>query len=788
MNVFEIIQLLAMLPILAIIGDPLRHYVFSRSDLFRDLNLLQTLLLDFYVGGSILYLIALIPTGVFGALIPFILPITFILFLYIRKELLARIIRSKFSFSIIGRQGLYTFILLASIFLTVFLIRVYVQSNFVFGGVADQPFHSLVVRKIMDEGSIAYTLEPYVLRYSLPDAPLQYQQGLHVILAYVASIFNWTAPNAVRLGDMLFQALGVLGGYYLGKKALNSDLFGLTFAFVFAFISRWPKTMAWGSNAFTLGFPLFLITIATLTYVWKNGASKNDILPLGLLVGFLGAIHPVYLFVVALAMLIMLAKIRVHHLFLVGLIVFIFIAPVVITRTQDPYIATPTSMGLDPLIETLNRAITGDWISPFPFMRYLVLFLLPAGVLWIYIRRKDEQIKSFINVTTVIIISGLILTLALLGISELPLPGLPQYQLHMGVVYNSLLLFSGILIGDILVHLLNLLKENKPILKTGLNRKFLVTIAIFFILVPFVFHGGINETNYVIGQVKYYDAMTKDDLTLIQWMQENIPDNSTVLVQRFDGGVYLPSLAGYRTLFVPIATLSGTNPDYNEIVNSIASGKLTPEIYEKIQEYGFEYLWIGGNISPHGADLNWSRWKPEAIQGNPNFKLIKSIGASYLFKINISDPYSHTIFKEDFQTNSLKFWQIATRGDGEGEANIISYNGTYALQVKTRMSIISTSFATYLYRSISVPDPNVTLDFKVSFEGSYRSIYIYDTEWKNRIEIPIRNPGEFSIDIGKLWATSYDVSLPEKIIIQLVNRGDSGMENTVTFDYIGIRT
>ena len=788
MNVFEIIQLLAILPILAIIGDPLRHYVFSRSPLFGDLNLLQTLILDFYVGGSILYLMALIPIGVFGALIPFILPVMFIMFLYIHKEFLARIIRSKFSFSINGKQGFYTFILLASIFFTVFLIRVYVQSNFVFGGVADQPFHSLIVRKIMDQGSIAYTLEPYVLRYSLPESPLQYQQGLHVVLAYVASIFNWTAPNAVRLADMLFQALGVLGGYYLGKKALNSDLFALTFAFVFAFISRWPKTMAWGSNAFTLGFPLFLITLATLTYMWKNGASKNDTLPLGLLIGFLGAIHPVYLFVTALAMLIMLAKISVHHLFLVGLIVFIFLVPVVITRTQDPYIPTPTAMGLDPLNETLSRAITGDWISSFPFMRYLVLFLLPAGVLWILIRRKDEQVRSFISTTTIVIISGLIITLSMLCISELPLPSLPQWQLHMGVIYNILLLFFGILIGDILARLLSLLNENKIKTKIDLNRKFLVTLAILLILSPFIYHGGIAEQSYLTGQVDYYDSMTRDDLKLIQWMQKNIPNNSTILVNRFDGGVYLPSVSGYKTLFVPIATLSGINPDYGKLVGSIVSGEFTPDIYEKFQKYGFEYLFIGGHSSPHGGDLNWSRWKPETIQGNPNFKLLQSIGASSLFAINISDPYSHIIFKEDFQMNSLKFWQIATRGDGEGEANIISYNGTYALQVKTRMSIISTSYYMYMYRSINVPDSNVTLDFKVTFEGSYPSIYIYDTEWKNRIEIPITNPGEFSVDIGKLWATSHGASLPAKIIIQIVNRGDSGMENTVTYDYISFRT
>jgi hypothetical protein len=785
MNSFEIIQLISMLPILAIIGDPLRHYVFSRSTLFRDLNLLQILLLDFYIGGSILYLIALIPADIFGALIPFLLPITFIIFLYIHKEFLARIIRSKFSISLIGKQGLYTFLLLTSMFLAILFIRVYVQSNFVFEGVADQTFHSLVVRKIMDQGSIAYTLEPYVLRYTLPDSPLQYQQGLHVILAYVASLFNWTAPNAVRLADMLFQALGILGGFYLGKKALNSNLFGLTFAFVFAFISRWPKTMAWGSNAFTLGFPLFLITIATLTQIWKNGTSKNDIIPLGLLIGFLGAIHPVYLFVAALAMLIMLAKIPVHRLFLVGLIILIFIAPVVITRSQDPYIAASQSTGLDPLIETLSKVTTGDWISSFPFMRYLVLILLPVGLIWIFIRRKDEQVRSFISATTIIIISGLVVTSSMLGISELPLPGLPQWELHMGIIYNSLLLFSGLLIGDVLSRLLSILNENKQ--KIKINRKFLVGLAIFFVLVPFVYNGGIAEEVYLKGQVSYYDAMTKDDLELIQWMQENIPNNSTVLVNRFDGGVYLPSLVGYRTLFVPTASVILTG-DYGEIVNSIESGQFTPEIYEKLQRYGIEYLWMGGKISSHAADLNWSRWRPEAIQGNPNFNLIKSVGASYLFEINILDPYSQTIFKEDFQANSLKFWQIVSKGDGEGEANVISYNGTSALEVKTRMSIISTFFAMYLDRLIKVPTPNATLNFKVDFETGSPGIYIYDAQWKNRINISIEDSGEYSINIGELWHTVYGTPLPESIIIQLINRGNTGVENTIIFEYVSIRT
>jgi hypothetical protein len=487
-------------------------------------------------------------------------------------------------------------------------------------------------------------------------------------------------------------------------------------------------------------------------------------------------------------MLIMLVKIPIHRLFLIGLIVFIFIFPVVITRTQSPFTSSSQDLGLTPISETLNHVVAGDWISSFPLLRYLVLFLLPVGILWIFIREKDEKVWPFVTVITIIILSGLIIIFSMLGISALPLPGLPQWELHMGIIYNLLLLFSGILIGDLLTYLLTILKENKQKFKLDLNRKFIVGLTIFFILVPFIYYGGINEEKYLAGQVGYFDAMTNDDLALIQWMQENIPNNSTVLVHMFDGGVYLAPLAGYKTLFVPLITLSNANPDYRKILDSIASGELTPEIYEKLQKYGFEYLFIGSKISPHGADLNWPHWNAEAVHGNPNFKLIHSVGSSYLFGINISDTYSNTLFKEDFQANSLQFWDIVERGDGEGDANIISYNGSSALEIKSRMSILSAFFSIYLNRLITLPTPDVTLNFKVDFETGSPAIYIYNDVWKERIEIPIRYSGEYSIDIGKLWRNSYGSPLPERLIIQLINRGDIGVENTVTFDYISIRT
>jgi hypothetical protein len=776
MNPSDIVLTLSIIPILAVIGEPLRATIFKRSPLFSGLNLLQILLLDFFIGGLCLYLLALVPLNVFGLLMPVVLPITFIATLFIHRKKIGEIFTEKISCQ---KQTLYTTAVISAIFLTILLIRFAVQSNYVFVSNADQAFHSLIVHKILDQGSIVYTLEPYVIRYSLPDAPLQYQQGLHVILAYFASLFQWTPPDAIRYGDILFQALPVLGGYYLGKKALNSEVYGVSFAFVFAFISRWPKTMPWGSNAFTLGFPLFLIMVACLVLMWNRPITKSDALPLGLLLGFLGAIHPVYFFAAALVLLplLLLRKLPVQSLLVIGLISLVFILPSVITRSQDLYNAVTPASGFAPIIETWTRTTSGDWLSIYPMLRNFILLLLPISLVWLLFRKADNQ-KGFLIITGLVIVSGSVLSLAQLTLQGLPLPSLPQWQLHMGIIYNASLFFVALLFADLTLLLYRgLAKPNK-------HTKVAAVILVALLAFPFVYQGGIAEADFLDGQINFYDSMTTNDLEMITWMKSNLPANSTILTHRFEGGNYLVALTSFRTVFNPGSTTVALNQNYTEILSLIANGTFTPYLFSQLTMYGFDYIWVAEKANAQAYAMSFPRWKASDIQANPNFEIVKTVGSSTLFRLNIVD--SSLFFKEDFTSENLN-WNIATQGAGTGSVAIV--NST--LQIQATKADNATFIGYYIDRQVGLLASNITLSFNVDYTvtspANYPELYIYDNDWKHPLNMQLNRTGEYSVNVGALWRETYNTEIPNRIIIQFIVRDRLGVLNTVSFDNIKIK-
>ena len=60
----ELFQLLLLLGLLVFIGDPLRAVALKRLDMFSDLDLVQICIIDVFVGGFILYALAILPLRV----------------------------------------------------------------------------------------------------------------------------------------------------------------------------------------------------------------------------------------------------------------------------------------------------------------------------------------------------------------------------------------------------------------------------------------------------------------------------------------------------------------------------------------------------------------------------------------------------------------------------------------------------------------------------------------------------------------------------------------------------
>ena len=83
--------------------------------------------------------------------------------------------------------------------------------------------------------------------------------------------------------------------------------YGFVFAFIFAFVSRWPKLLVWGSYAFVASFPVFLIVLSFVFFSLTphNQTRRSQVTGtffLGLLIGYIGAIHAVFYEVIIAAL------------------------------------------------------------------------------------------------------------------------------------------------------------------------------------------------------------------------------------------------------------------------------------------------------------------------------------------------------------------------------------------------------------------------------------------------------------------------------------------------------
>ncbi len=291
--VYLLLQLLLLMLSLIVIGEPIRAFFLRRLQLFADLDIIQICLLDIYVGGLVLFVIAILPIQLFSKL--FVLGLTLISFIISAYISLRPILRHRvknFRTILSNRKNtLIDYSLLFAMFIIFFCVQLIPLSNFVFGSVHDTSLHSLMVEVILENHHLPITFQPY-----LPEGII-YPQGAHVIFAYAAYILNYEAPKAVFYVTTLFNSLSVFGAYFLGKKLWNNRKFYLWLSFVFAFVSAWPAYVTWGGNPFVTGFPLFLVCLGVLVSItrFSQKIKVEELVVAGILFGYSAVIIISYL-------------------------------------------------------------------------------------------------------------------------------------------------------------------------------------------------------------------------------------------------------------------------------------------------------------------------------------------------------------------------------------------------------------------------------------------------------------------------------------------------------------
>jgi hypothetical protein len=822
-------QLLFLLALLIFVGEPFRAVVLRRFDVFSDLDLVQKGILDVFVGGLILYALAILPFGLFS--FPIVLGFTvlcIILSIVIqRKTLICWLNPSKFSVLFEEKKKSLSIYLIVFIIFLIFLsINLSSLSGLVFGSVRDESIHSLYTQVILQNHSIPWTLQPY-----LPEGII-YPQGAHAVFAYASYFLSLEIPQIVLYVSVLFKSLSIFGAYFLGRKLGKGVAYSLGLSFVFAFISSWPLNVTWGANPFLVGFPFFLVCLGLLYSLFRKH-SFSEVLLVGLLFGYTGVIILSYLQTLILVSFLVFAYFLIQNrgkikstLGSFAVLVSVSLVPLspFLYRFVALYQYPGHNSGLPSDFTTwssqqvyFNQALQWavDNLSPYLLLKVLIVFFMGSFAILLLVTKAYEDVND-----NIISISRFALAIfapaVFLSFVSFFLPG--DFNVvswgHEGMILSVPI---SILIIASYMKFVEYLQEGrfKPLARLfPKNSKvtLLVIIAVLsLVTAPFLYYRLIDDSTSLRGAYEIYSVTTQSDYDLMSWMKANFSSpNSLILVHPFGSGLFIPSISNNKIVYP--YTGSSLSISYQTLVSSLENETLSIEAYELMRNLSVTYIFVSSDVV-HSVPAT-PKWEPDLFLANPNFKIEKNFNNSYLFKINGYDPT--VSFQDDFEYENWyrNGWANNFIGNGLGNVTLAAGSGSLSsrnlvitAQAEPTITEFKVEYANWVGREIYVnQDVDAELSFNLDategFKGADTLAFIISNLNQSQ-NVIIATPnnifqnysnamtlsdyqGSFSVDLSKMWQHAYHAPLPQTLVLNIANYDFDGTQNIAFIDNITI--
>jgi len=190
--------------------------------------------------------------------------------------------------------------LLALGVLAVFIVwRLWQARELIFPNWVDSQHHVLIIRKIIENGGLPSTLEPY-----LP-GPFYYHFSFHAVTAFF-SVLSGLAPEkaVLLLGQVLNACVGV--SVYALAKAIGRDWrVGILAAFFVTFVTKMPGYyLSWGRYTLLMGVLILPVAMAEVEVLRRGAARWWQTIGLVLLTGGTLLSHYLAAFLLAIYFLI----------------------------------------------------------------------------------------------------------------------------------------------------------------------------------------------------------------------------------------------------------------------------------------------------------------------------------------------------------------------------------------------------------------------------------------------------------------------------------------------------
>ncbi len=650
-------------------GELLRRLAARWVALFRDVGWIERLLLDLYLGGGGLYVLAVVPVGLFSLplVIAYVAGAAAILVYVVARN------GKVASRPPVGKPSPWESALLPGLLvvvatLAVFAIEVWVAEGSSTGNSYDTSLLSDYVALLLLHHQVPVSLAPIAPQLT------SYPQGATVWLAAAQLVFSLPPARAPLLVTPLFLSLSPLAGYVLGRRQLGSAWAGGAVGLTFALIASWTRVMVATSNDFVFSFPLVLWLLARLDIWRRSGApSWPDTVAYGAVLGYSAALNPVgaeWLFPTLVIVGLLNGGLRRAYLWgavprWVGALAtgLLFVSPTpwtiiagggtLFASSGGVAVPAPTGLpGISPaqLVGSIDPLLfrTDDiWLSPFPALRLELAILLVAGaavLVWPDLFRRlgpsGTPLRHLVAVTIGAAIAILLIEVgaaqglrAFNGLAAIS--SAEEVSIYLFAIYALLAAIPIYLLIDFAMQepreadpSAESVPRSRPFTvrprRSSLTGPQVIGLALVVVLLGSgVAVTAVDFPPYLHGLYESYGRVTTADFALFAWASHNLPTGSRVLVAPGSAAQFLPGYARVALVF-PVQQIA-QNASYVDLDRQLVHGQLNSTGYRELGWLRIQYVVVTGNTT----NL-WAPFDPSALT-TPPFDLVFQQGDAYVF-------------------------------------------------------------------------------------------------------------------------------------------------------------
>ena len=659
----------------AILGEPLRATLSRWVGPWRNPSLIERLLLDFYLGGAVVYLVAAVPFGFFTAPVVLGLPVAAAAILLGRVFVRRRRGLDAGAFVRSLTTALRpTFLLVVASSLGLYALELAIAMEAGTGNTFDSGLLTTYTALLLHNHTIPLSFQPYA------SPSVLYPQGTTVWLGWAQLTYGLPPARTSLLVTPLFMGLAPLAAYVFGHRWFGSERAGTAFALTIAWLAPWTRMLVGGSNDFVVAFPLVLVLAAEATTWFRSpGPTVPEALGLGALTGYSAAINPVGAEWLLLALFVGVLVVRprgaarvvdrVGRWAVVAVTSLVAIVPslyvLVLGRSSPGFVpgaaaapaGSPTGISGAQFLGSIDPFLFRPedvQLSPVPELRAELALLLVAGlVLLLFLRRGSALDRYLAGFRQFVTLAALALV-ALLAVVFLASTGFAP-AVDISAITSAGELSAWLFTVYVFVAALPLVLAAERFsgwLRRGPDRaaeeasevrarptswrktpfdpvRAVLPLGIaLVIVVPGVV---LTPTSLAPVLTKLYDDfgnVTSDDLSLLEYAGAHLPSGARVLIAPGSAADFLPGYADHVVLLYPLVPgFPWTNASYNLLVDELSNATLDARGRAAMASLDVGYILVTGN-----STILWPAFSPRPLLADPaSFPLLREYGDAYLF-------------------------------------------------------------------------------------------------------------------------------------------------------------